>query len=294
MNKNISLLLMTGVLASVMAITACAQPPQTPSQGPLPTPAMAFMSMNLGTDDVPSGADVKIFANPVNPGLLIDTGEMDVVYYFDVLPPAAAGQSALTAAGTYTISESRDRSITWKSVGAGEHVFSAQLVNANDDTPLSEPAVAECLLAIPAHAQNSPEIDFMSIQSYSPVQSYFTAPFATTSPPAYEVTVTIGVANLTLDDDHIGGTNTAGHGHVIYYVDVEPPTTPGQPASAAQNSSMVTADTFRTWTNLAPGQHTFSVQLVNNDNTPLDPPVVVKMKTSMPSAPYYFPTTPGY
>ena len=40
---------------------------------------------------------------------------------------------------------------------------------------------------------------------------------------------------------------------------------------------MTTANTTYTFKNVAPGQHTFSIELVNDDNTPLSPPVMAKV-----------------
>jgi glucose/arabinose dehydrogenase len=57
-------------------------------------------------------------------------------------------------------------------------------------------------------------------------------------------------------------------------MDVVPPTTPGQPAITAPGTYVPTTATSYTWTNVSAGRHNFSVALVNNDHTPLVPPVV--------------------
>jgi hypothetical protein len=41
------------------------------------------------------------------------------------------------------------------------------------------------------------------------------------------------------------------------------------------------ATTEHTWEDVAPGTHTFAVQLVNNDHTPLVPPVVEEITVTV-------------
>ncbi len=84
--------------------------------------------------------------------------------------------------------------------------------------------------------------------------------------------VKITVSKFTIVNK-LGQPNVPGEGHVIYYLDVTPPITPGKAAVTAPNTYSETADTSYTWPNLAAGSHTLSVQLVNNDGTPLNPPV---------------------
>ena len=86
--------------------------------------------------------------------------------------------------------------------------------------------------------------------------------------------MTVEADNFKLADK-LGQANAPGEGHLIYYLDITiPPTVPGQPATSAAGSYFETAATTYTWTNLAAGVHTFAVQLVNNDGTPLSPPVI--------------------
>ena len=87
------------------------------------------------------------------------------------------------------------------------------------------------------------------------------------------VSVVVQVSGFALVDK-IGQANVPGEGHIIYYLDVQPPTTPGQPAVTAPGTYAASAATSYVWTELAEGVYTFSVELVNNDNTPLVPPVV--------------------
>ena len=91
---------------------------------------------------------------------------------------------------------------------------------------------------------------------------------------AGDIEVSVDVANFEVVDK-LGQELVAGEGHIHYYIDVaEIPTTPGQPAVTKDDTTYhVDATTSYTWQGVRPGEHTFGVQLVNNDHTPLEPPV---------------------
>jgi hypothetical protein len=76
--------------------------------------------------------------------------------------------------------------------------------------------------------------------------------------------------------DKQGQPARSREGHLIYYLDVPSvPVTSGVPAVVNDPARFVaTTETEHTWQNLSPGQHILAVQLVNNDQTPLTPPVV--------------------
>ena len=90
--------------------------------------------------------------------------------------------------------------------------------------------------------------------------------------PAGDVTVNIVISNFNVVDK-IGQPAVPGQGHILYYLDVTPPTTGGQPATPSAGLFADLAATSYTWHNVTPGMHSLSVQLVNNDDTPLSPPV---------------------
>ncbi len=101
------------------------------------------------------------------------------------------------------------------------------------------------------------------------------------APGAYEIVnnviITVSVSNFNLVDK-IGQANAPGEGHLVYYLDVQPPTTPGKPALTAPGTYAVSTDTSYLWSSAFIGAHTLSVQLVNNDNTPLSLPVTASIK----------------
>ena len=108
----------------------------------------------------------------------------------------------------------------------------------------------------------------MNITILSPNSS-----FAVTAP---NVTVIVNVTNFSVVDRQ-GEASVAGEGHVHFYMDVSPiPTTAGEPA-IPNNTSAAWAHvsgTNYTFTNVTAGEHTFAVQLVNNDHTPVIPIVM--------------------
>ncbi len=90
---------------------------------------------------------------------------------------------------------------------------------------------------------------------------------------AGNVTVTVLVRNFSVVN-RTGKQNRSGEGHIVYFKDVVPPTKQGSPAVTGPGSFQISAQTWCTWHNVSPDTHTFAVELVNNDNTPLVPPVL--------------------
>lgn len=86
-----------------------------------------------------------------------------------------------------------------------------------------------------------------------------------------DVTVSVSVSGVNLVDK-AGQANAPGEGHLIYYLDVAAPTQAGLPALTSTGSYATATDLSHVWDNLPDGVHTLSVQVVNNDNTPLNPP----------------------
>ena len=95
-----------------------------------------------------------------------------------------------------------------------------------------------------------------------------------------DVQVRIYLQNFKLTPD-IGQANRPGEGHIIYYLDASAPLAATTPATTAANSFKASSETSYTWSNVPPGKHTFWVQLVNNDDTPLLPPVAVRATVTL-------------
>ena len=86
------------------------------------------------------------------------------------------------------------------------------------------------------------------------------------------ITVNVKVTNFNVVDKQ-GQANVPGEGHIHYYLDVPTPTTPGQQAIPSGGVWAHVSGTSYTFENVPVGLHTFYVQLVNNDHTPLSPNV---------------------
>jgi len=190
------------------------------------------------------------------------SGEGHIHYFFDVDAPTTQGQPAVTAPGTYAATTAT--SYTWPNVTPGTHTFSVELIN-NDHTPLNPPYVAKITVTVQGAA--APTISITSPTDGSTI-------------PAGNVMVSVKVSNFNLVDK-LGQANVSGEGHIHYFFDVDAPTTPGQPAVTAPGTYAATAATSYAWPNVTPGTHTFSVELNNNDHTPLVPPVVQKVTVTV-------------
>jgi outer membrane protein assembly factor BamB len=188
-------------------------------------------------------------------------GEGHLHYFMDVDAPTTPGQPATAANGTWTTTASE--SYTWTNVAPGPHTFSVELVN-NDHTPLVPPVVAKSTVTVVAP---TPSLAIIIPANNSVI-------------PAGDVTISIQVANFKIVDKQ-GQPAAAGEGHLHYFIDVDAPTKPGQPATAVNGTWDHVTTTSYTWHNVAVGTHTFSVELVNNDHTPLVPPVVAKITVTV-------------
>ncbi len=205
--------------------------------------------------DVTVSVDVSRFNLVDKLGQPNVAGEGHLHYFLDVAPPTTPGEIAVTAPGTYVATTSTSN--TWTGLSAGEHMLSVELVN-NDHTPLVPAAVATVHVNV--------------IGSTSPTLTIVT-PTEGAMIAGSNVTISVNVANFNLVDK-LGQANVPGEGHLHYFMDVDPPTAPGVPAITAVGTYAPTTATSYTWTNVSPGVHMFSVELVNNDHTPLVPPVV--------------------
>jgi len=108
-----------------------------------------------------------------------------------------------------------------------------------------------------------------------------TSPDDADSLAAGDVTIEVDVDDFDVVDK-LGEPAVNGEGHVHFYMDVdEVPATAGQPAVTDEGTYHATATTSHTWEDVPPGTHTFAVQLVNNDHTPLDPPVVEEITVTV-------------
>ena len=93
--------------------------------------------------------------------------------------------------------------------------------------------------------------------------------------PAAESTRQAGAVTIKTFVERFELTDETGH--IVYYMDVTPPMVQGETALTAAGSYAASTEKSHTWDNVPPGEHTFWVQLVNNDDTPLQPPQAVRV-----------------
>ena len=84
------------------------------------------------------------------------------------------------------------------------------------------------------------------------------------------VTVSVDITNFTLVEP-TGQPNAPGEGHLHYYLDALIPTNTSAPAIPETGGYAISTNTTYTWEDVPSGEHNFSVQLVNNDHTPIVP-----------------------
>lgn len=269
-------------------LAACTSTPAPVPVTSTVAPGIAFLSSSMEELNQ-AGVNVDIYARTMYQVNENYSPSNNLIYYYDVTPPTEQSQPAVTGAGTYTeIPPTQDIPATWKNIPPGMHTFSVQLVNS-DYTPLYPPVIAQVTMMVPVEIlPQVPAIQSMGVESSPPVPPslYQVPPTETTPSLSYEVIVSGSVYNFGLNDDLVGKTNVPGDGHFIYYIDVDPPTNPAQPAVTAPGTCVITTDFSSTWTQVSAGMHTFSLQLVNNDNTPLSPPVLMRVAMTMPPESY--------
>ncbi len=289
---------LAGVLVILMLVLAACTPAPTPTPTPptgSPQPGIGHLSASMvDLDEAVAGVDVRIYARTLDQNNGIYSGVQSIIYYLDATPPTTKGKPALTSAGTYKeMPQTEDQGVIWKNTPSGMHTFSVQLVNS-DYTPLDPPVIAQVSIMVPSEiSQKVPAIQSMTISSNQPYPSYYygglpptSTQQAATSALGYEILVDASVYNFKLNDDKIGQANVPGEGHFIYYMDVDAPTIQGQPATTASGTYKITASSSYAWIQVPTGDHTFSIQLVNNDNTPLNPATIMKIAVTLPPETY--------
>ncbi len=145
------------------------------------------------------------------------------------------------------------------------------------------PAVAGDTLVWPLGGPGIPSVIGFKLGATAPAITLVT-PSDKASLAAGDITVTAEATNIKLVDK-LGKVKAAGEGHLHYFLDADAPTAQGQPAVTAPGTYAATAASTYTWKNVLPGPHTLSVELVNNDHTPLNPPVIQKISINTDTNP---------
>jgi hypothetical protein len=232
------------------------------------------MSVSERTGET-TAANVNFY---VNMTLYTYTIPSNIIYYYDQEPPTDPTQTAYSAPGTYVVQQGLTDSVSWEDIPPGTHVFAAQVVTV-DNKPYDPPVVTKVAIDIPT---SGPELRLISINLELPFPEYVGQTAPQTVPPIL-VQFVCADHNFKLSDDNIGKANVGGEGHYIYYMDTAPPTKAGKSAVPAQGKYKVTTESFYVWELVPSGTHEFSLQLVNNDNTPLNPPVSTTVTVTVPA-----------
>jgi len=94
--------------------------------------------------------------------------------------------------------------------------------------------------------------------------------------PKGNLVINVEAFGITLVDK-MGSPPAPGEGHFIYYTGVDfIPTKAGRPARTAPGTFAASIQASYTWANPPAGKQALGVQLVNNDDTPLTPPVTAR------------------
>jgi len=169
------------------------------------------------------------------------------------------GDSGLTASATPSTVESVHAGLTrWSSAGPGNGGLAVCSSASHPGGPMeSDSCVTER-----AAAQELPAIRIVSPEQGQQVTG-----------PGVDVGVEVG--NFILVPPSGTGT-TPDEGHIIYYLDFEPPFAPGQSAIPIDPTVDYAATDLliHTFANVVPGPHKVTVMLVYDDHTPVIPPAI--------------------
>ena len=233
------------------------------AMAPAPMPVIRIISPSNGAT-VPAGdvtVNVKVDSFNVvdKQGQPSVSGEGHVHFYLDVPAPTTPGKPAVPPSGVWA--HVSGTTYTFSDVAPGTHTITVQLIN-NDHSPLLPIVTAQVTVTVAAPVLE-PTITIVS-------------PSDGASVPAGDIAVTVQVQNFNIADKQ-GQANVSGEGHIHFYLDVPAPTTPGQPAIPPSGAWAHVSGTTFTFTNVTPGTHTITVQLINNDHSPLIPIVTAQV-----------------
>jgi hypothetical protein len=243
---RVGLIMILGII--ILLLSSCGVPAQFPGV------KITTMPLNVTAGDVTISVDISNFATIYQTAEPNAVGSGHLIFYMDTPVPTFYDHSAFSKAGTYAVEFASQH--TWSNVAPGLHTFSVQLVN-NDSTPLPSPVVDTVQIEVNQPAAQ-PAINIMLPQDPNLAPG--------------NITIAVDVANFIVSDQSFGAINRTGQGHLIYYLDDTPPTDAGVPAKT--DTSIISGSLRHMWKGIHEGQHTLSVQLVNNDDTPLATPVV--------------------
>jgi plastocyanin len=264
------LLVTIAIISSLLVLGACSKI-STPTTTPVTSTPSAEPKITITspTSPVPVPGNVTVSIEVENFNIVDKQGQTNVAgqghihYFMDINPPTTPGQPAIPDSGSWAHVASA--SYTFTNVPGGQHTFSVELVN-NDHTPLNPPVIAS--------------VNILVMTEIGPPNLVIVTPRDGDTLQAGDVMVMTQITNFNVVDKQ-GQVNVQHEGHLHFYLDTDAPTTQGQPAIPASGVWTHVAAPNYTFTNVSAGIHTISVELVNNDHTPLNPPVVQKISVKV-------------
>jgi plastocyanin len=267
--KKIKIATILGMLLAIIVLAGCTS---SNYQAPTLTISQPQSGTTLQSSSVTVKVQVTNFDLVNKLGGSNVAGEGHIHYFLDYDAPTTPNQPATPPSGSNVKwTATPNTSYTFTNVSSGSHKVSVELVN-NDHSPLNPPVVATVSFNVQGNVSQNPQITI-------------TQPTSGQSLPAGSITTKVSVSNFNLVDK-LGQQSVSGEGHIHYFLDYQPPTTPNQPAVPPQGSNVswaATANTSYTFMNVTAGSHTIYVELVNNNHTPLVPPVTAQVTFSVSS-----------
>lgn len=239
--------------------------------------------VNLSVDTTGSSFEVASFSEGTGElvAVDVDTGEILWNIEYDTLNFGGA-----TVVNDLVFTATFDGVVYAYDRMTGDEVFSWQAPAGINGWP----AVAGDMIIWPVGQGGTPSVVALSLAEAQPLLN-IVSPLEGEILPTGDVTVSVQALGFDLVDK-LGQAAQPGEGHLHFYMDVDIPTAPGEPAVTANGTYKVTTEASVTWEDVAPGEHTFSAQLVNNDHTPLDTPVTANI-TVMVSGPWLTISSPS-
>jgi hypothetical protein len=313
--KNRFLVVLLIFLLAIMAANAsCVTAQSSLSPSPSATVKTGAPSIKIAVPDngdtiissyVEVCVDVKNFQMQDDMNIPNAEGQGHIHFFLDTEPPTSPGASPPANAHDATTFDC----YIFGNVAPGKHTISAQLVN-NDSTPVQPstfdsitvtvetPTAAPTSTAFPVSPNPSAAISPFAGSTLTPYSPSVTPTPNFSGPPSVKITIPDNGDTITsnyievctdvenfLVQDAIGKPNVPNQGHLHFYLDTQPQTSPGATPPAGAHVS-TTYDCY-IFPDVTPGKHTITVELANNNHTPLNPPVydTITVTVEAPASP---------
>lgn len=274
--------------------------PATSYTWPNVKPGLHIISAELANNDhtplaTPSVASVMIWVPDSTGATMPQITSITAQTMAGAVTPSATATAAATASPSAmpSITPSATASMTPTSTASPATTVSPSVmpsITPSATTPIYGTATPT-QTSTPS-ATMSPTITAMPSAIVSPTAtaSPEVSPSATAASGGASIMVSIQSANFNIVSKE-GQAAATGEGHVHFFLDAIPPTFPNIASVTGPGTYVHIEATTYTWFGVMPGVHILSAELVNNDHTPLNPPVVASVVlTVMPAGVVASPT----